>query len=70
MLIGGLIGFSVYSVIGMVLMGLAQTKADKHNRDQARVMLLGKAKVTVSLPQVAMSVAAFTSIGAVIGYFI
>lgn len=70
MLIGGLIGLAVYSAIGVVLMGLAQTKVDKHNQDQTRVMLLGKAKVTVNWPQVAMSVAAFTSIGAVIGYFI
>jgi hypothetical protein len=70
MLIGALIGLGIYSVIALVLMGLAQTKVDKHNQDRSRVILLGKAKVTVNYPQVAMSAVAFTTIGAIISYFI
>lgn len=72
MLIGAFIGFSVYSVIVMLTMAATQRQVDRHNNvlNGALARLYGQAKMTVDYGMLTFKAVAFTSIGAVIGYFI
>lgn len=70
MMIGALIGFTISMVLtSITLMGL-QAQVTKHNSSALLVAARGKAKLTVHWPVLVIKTLTFTSVGAVIGYFI
>lgn len=72
MFIGGLVGFAVFSVLSMLSISALQAEVNRHNKalggNLARYT--GKAKLNINYPFVIAGCFAFTSVGAVIGYFI
>lgn len=72
MLIGALIGFSIYSVYVMIVITYMQSVVDRHNNalGGALAQLYGKAKLNLNYGMIVIKACAFTSVGAVIGYFI
>lgn len=70
MLIGGLIGLAIYSVISVLSIAHIQSQVNKHNSNKLLVMANGRAKVTIDYGHNVIIAVACVSIGAVIGYFI
>lgn len=72
MLIGALIGLAIHSVIGLLAFCAVQSQVDRHNKalGGSLAKFTGEAKVHINYHVLIMSGVTFTSVGAVIGYFI